>query len=281
METILKKIFVGDRQEALDAILQRYNKQWFAIVSYVYFANIYGKKLFEHHKEHYVLSHFQNALLEDYKKTTLSLVHKLYQDALLDSDFALMDGIALQLFYFLAKWKWLPNLNGTDFAPFVLESLVQKFGAHNVRMVIYGTYPHLLQKTKIYLQDKWYQVFYAQDGYTNLDRDQVEKVLPAEEWTINVMLVARSTAVYPVQEMRVYANKERIQKNKLWVMNQAGTFDWRVGEQKRPPMIVRKLRLEWLRRLISDPKRNYKKVLDSLGILHYIFSYLLLKKCSR
>ena len=281
METILKKIFIGDRQEAFDAILDSYNKQGFAIVNYVYFANIYGKKLFDHHKEQYVLSHFQNALLEDYKKTKLSLVHKLYQDALLDSDFALMDGIALQIFYFLAKWKWLPNLNGTDFAPFVLESLVQKFGAHNVRMVIYGTYPHLLQKTKVYLQDKWYQVVYAQDGYSNLDRDQVEKVLPVEQWKINIMLVARSTAVYPVQEMWVYANKERIKKNKLWVMNQAGTFDWRVGEQKRPPMMVRKLRLERLRRLVSDPKRNYKKVLDSLGILHYIFSYLLLKKRSR
>ena len=103
METILKKIFIGDRQEAFDAILDSYNKQGFAIVNYVYFANIYGKKLFDHHKEQYVLSHFQNALLEDYKKTNISLVHKLYQDALLDSDFALMDGIALQIFYFLAK----------------------------------------------------------------------------------------------------------------------------------------------------------------------------------
>lgn len=95
---------------------------------------------------------------------------------------------------------------------------------------------------------------------------------------INVLLVARSTPVYPIQEIWSYANKQAIQEHKLLVMNQAGTFDWRVGEQKRPPKIVRYLRLERLFRLIMDPKRNYKKVLDSLGIIKYIFSYLLLKK---
>ena len=115
-----------------------------------------------------------------------------------------------------------------------------------------------------------------------MDRDQVEKALPQEDdGKINVLLVARSTPVYPIQEIWAQANKQTIKKYKLLVMNQAGTFDWRVGEQKRPPMIVRQLRLERLWRLISDPKRNYKKVLDSLGILHYIFSYLLLKKRSR
>jgi UDP-N-acetyl-D-mannosaminuronic acid transferase (WecB/TagA/CpsF family) len=92
------------------------------------------------------------------------------------------------------------------------------------------------------------------------------------------LLVARSTPVYPIQEIWSQANRENIQNHHLLVMNQAGTFDFRVGEQKRSPKIIRHLRLERLWRLILDPKRNYKKVVDSLGILHYIFSYLLLKK---
>jgi exopolysaccharide biosynthesis WecB/TagA/CpsF family protein len=162
-----------------------------------------------------------------------------------------------------------------------LESLVQRFGVDNVRLVIYWTYPVLIKKTEKYLQDKWYQVVYAQDGYSNLDRDQVERVLPPEDGKINVLLVARSTPVYPIQEIWTYANKHHIKKYGFLVMNQAGTFDRWVWEQKRPPMIVRHLRLEWLWRLISDPKRNYKKVLDSLWILHYIFSHLLLKKRAR
>ena len=98
---------------------------------------------------------------------------------------------------------------------------------------------------------------------------------------INVLLVARATPVYPIQEIWSEANKKNIQKYRLLVMNQAGTFDFWAGEQNRAPKLVQQLRLERLWRLISDPKRNYKKVLASLGILHYIFSYLLLKKRTR
>jgi UDP-N-acetyl-D-mannosaminuronic acid transferase (WecB/TagA/CpsF family) len=145
---------------------------------------------------------------------------------------------------------------------------------------LYGTYPDLLAKTKVFLEKKWYQVVYAQDGYTNLDWNQVEKSLPHQEGTINVLLVARVTPIYPIQDIRSYANKEQIKKYHLLTMNQWWTFDWRVGKQKRPPRIIIYLRLERLRRLISDPKRNYKKVLDSLGIFRYIFYYLLLKKGS-
>jgi exopolysaccharide biosynthesis WecB/TagA/CpsF family protein len=162
-----------------------------------------------------------------------------------------------------------------------LEQLVKKHWSNKVHILLYGTYPDLLAKTKVFLENKWYQVVYAQDGYTNLDRNSVEKALPHQDGSINVLLVARATPLYPIQEIRSHANKEQIKKYHLLTMNQWGTFDWRVGKQKRPPEVIRYLRLERLWRLISDPKRNYKKVLDSLGIFGYIFCYLLLKKGSR
>lgn len=281
MDRILKKIFIWDRKQALDTILQIYHQQHFCIVDYIYFANVYGKKLFTDHKTDGDIGLFQHALLQDYKDTQLSLIHKLYQDALMDADLVLMDGIALQIFYLLANRRWLPNLNGTDFAPYVLSSLAQKVGYGKLRLVLYGTYPHLLEKTKVFLQDQWYQVVYAQDGYTNLDRDQVKNSLPSEHSGINVLLVARTTPQYPIQEIRSYANKEKIKAHRFLVLDQWWTFDFWVGEQKRWPKLFQYLRLERLYRLISRPKRNYKKVLDSLGILHYIFSYLLLKKRTR
>jgi UDP-N-acetyl-D-mannosaminuronic acid transferase (WecB/TagA/CpsF family) len=65
-------------------------------------------------------------LLEEYKKKDISQIRKAYQDAIHDADVVLPDGIALQIFYFLARKKWLSNLNGTDFAPYLLEQLVKK-----------------------------------------------------------------------------------------------------------------------------------------------------------
>ena len=281
MKSILDKLFTWNQDAAVKAILDVYSRQHFAIIDYLYFANISWKTLFDKIDTRYHLPDFQDALLEEYKKKDISQVRKAYQDAIHDADVVLPDGIALQIFYFLARRRWLSNLNGTDFAPYLLQKLTKKYWSHKVRVVLYGTYPDLLAKTKIFLEKKWYQVVYAQDGYTNLDWNSVENALPHQEDTINVLLVARVTPVYPLQDIRSYANKEQIKKYHLLTMNQWGTFDRRVGKQKRPPQIIRYLRLERLRRLISDPKRNYKKVLDSLGILKYIFCYLLLKKGSR
>lgn len=278
---ILHTLFQWNADQACEHILALYDRKGFCIVDYLYFANIYGKKLFDQYQSSYHLADFQNALLEEYKQKDMSQVRKLYQDAILDADVVLPDGIALQLFYFLSERKRLKNLNGTDFAPCFLQYLGKKYGYDKVRLILYGTYPHLLDKTRKFLEKQWYQVVYAQDGYINLDRNQVEKVLLKKDWTVDVLLVARSTPVYPIQEIRSYANKKKIQQHNLLVMNQWGTFDFWVGDQKRPPMLFRRLKLERLRRLLSDPKRNYKKVMDSLGILPYIFSYLLLKKSAR
>ncbi len=190
----------------------------------------------------------------------------------------LMDGIALQLFYYLAKKKRLKNLNGTDFCPHFLSYIKQHHPDKDMNVILYGTYPHLLEKTKQLLLKQGYNVVYAQDGYTNLDWDNVDLALKSRDKDINILLVARTTPLYPIQEIWTFANKDHIRQHRLLVMNQGGTFDFRVGEQKRAPKLIRTLKLERLRRLISDPKRNIKKVVSTLALFRYILSYLLLKK---
>ena len=61
-------------------------------------------------------------------------------------------------------------------------------------------------------------------------------------------------------------------------MNLGGFFEWWSGGQKRAPLWVRKIKLEWFWRLITQPKRNIKKVLHSLKIFPYIFKYLIFSK---
>lgn len=80
-------------------------------MDYLYFANITAKKLFEPHHIAYPVEDFREALLADYKNMNAHGIYAVYQQAILDADVVLMDGIALQLFYFLAKKKWLDNLN--------------------------------------------------------------------------------------------------------------------------------------------------------------------------
>lgn len=273
MYSILKKIFTGTADEAIKKILENHTKKGFCIVDYLYFAQIGGQRLFDKQSAKVESERFKNVLLPDYKNIDVHAVRAAYKQAIQHADIVLPDGIALQIFYFLGHGKRLHNLNGTDFCPAFLE-YVHKH--HKMNLILYGTYPDLLTQTKIYLEKKWYTVGYAQDGYDNLDREGVKAGLEPE--AINVLLVARSNIQYPIQEIWTQANQDMIKINNLIVLNQWWTFDFRVGKQKRAPKLIRSLRLEWLRRVVSDPRRNIKKIRYTLFFFKYIFSYLLLKK---
>jgi N-acetylglucosaminyldiphosphoundecaprenol N-acetyl-beta-D-mannosaminyltransferase len=159
-----------------------------------------------------------------------------------------------------------------------LMYLKKKFWKEKVNLLLYGTRPEILVKTHKFLENQGFKIIYTQDWYTNLNREKVTHVIANNFWDVNVLLVARTTPVYPIQEIRSRANQDKVKANKLLVMNQWGTFDFWAWIQKRAPKIVRKLKLERLRRVMTDPKRNFKKVKDSLALFTYIFTYLLLKK---
>ena len=275
---ILNNLFQWTSDQACNRILELYTKNGFCILNYLYFASIAGKKLCSPHHIAYPVEEFREALLSDYKSKNIQGIYPVYQQAILDSNILLPDGIALQIFNFLAKKKRLHNLNGTDFCPHFLSYVKNTCLDRHMNVILYGTYPHLLEKTKHFLTKQWYTVVYAQDGYTNLDWDAIESALTWKQDDINILLNARSTPDYPIQEIRTLANKDAIRKYWLIIFNQWGTFDFRVGEQKRAPKLIRTIKLERLRRLISDPKRNVKKVISTLALFKYIFSYLLLKK---
>lgn len=275
---ILNSIFHWNSDQACEHILGLYDRKGFCVVDYLYFANISGKNMFKQHPLSYPVEELREALLADYKTMDTRWIYRLYQEAILDADMVLMDGIAFQIYYFLAKKKRLDNLNGTDFCPYFLSYIKNNRTDKKMNIILYGTYPHLLEKTQQFLTQQWYSVIYAQDGYSNLDWDKVDLALKWKEQDINILLNARSTPDYPIQEIWTLANKNSLQERWLIIMNQWGTFDFWVGQQKRAPKIVRKMKLEWLWRLISDPKRNFKKVLSTLAILRYIFVYLILKK---
>lgn len=84
MKQSLEKLFTGSYDDAVNAILTTYQQENFCIVNFIYFANIVGQKLFEN------------------KNKTEK--EKEYKKILLKSDFLLPDGIAIQIFYAIAKF---------------------------------------------------------------------------------------------------------------------------------------------------------------------------------
>lgn len=270
MEEVLKKIYQNNQDNLIDDILNLYEKQGFVISNFVYFSIIKQQKLFE-----------------ETKKTTLQ---KEYKKAILKWDFLLPDGIALQTFYRLASRQFdlpvqsLSNLNWTDFIPYFLNEIKKRYGSNRIHIYLYGSKPEIVETTKKRLEFKWFNIEFIHDWYSELDRDKVPNTVGKDD--IKVMLVARSTITNPIQELWTQKNYSKIKENNFIVFTVWGLFDFIAAEwnenkkwtQKRAPLFVRKIKLEWLWRFITDPKRNYQKVKNSFALFPYIFRYLILKK---
>ena len=209
-------------------------------------------------------------------------------------DFLLPDGVALQMFYNLAGKQFklptrqLSNLNWTDFIPYFLDELKKRFWWQKICLFLYWAKQSIVEDAKKAFKYKWFNVVYIQDGYSELDRDKIVESKKDYQDTINILLVARSTPDNPIQELRTIKNRTNIKKHKLLLFTVWWLFDFLAWEwakkwrkkwtQKRAPKFVRKVKLEWLWRLITDPKRNFKKVKNSFAVFPYILRYLLLKK---
>lgn len=267
MKYILQKLSTTDPQETADDIINVYNNQWYCIVNFIYFAQIVSQHVFSTSK----------------KKTEKE---KEYKKILLKWDFLLPDWLSLETFYRMANLFWtykserkrLPNLNWTDFTPYFLDYIKQKYWSQRINILLYWSTPKVVEKVKENMSLKWYNVIYFQDWFSEFDRKKAEEALNEYVDTINILLVARSTPKIPLQELRTSRNYQKIQDNKLLVMNVWWLFDFIAWVQKRAPKIFRKLKLERLYRFLSDPKRNRKKVKNNLPAPWYVLKYLILKK---
>lgn len=265
--TIFEKLYKKDKKQLVNDIVETYQNDGFCVINFVYMSPMVEFQLF----------------ISDKKKRQRNLK---YQEILLKSQFLLPDGIALQTFYKAANKESLYNLNWTDFTPYFLEQLAEKHkwvisesngDVDGVGLICYGTNPENLEEACYYLGSLKYDIVYAQDWFSEFDWKDCEKSMKNSDKNIFVMLQGRSSIKNPIQELWTLDNRERIRENKLIVMNVWGLFDWRSWEQKRPPEFIRKIKMEWFWRLCTNPKRNFKKVLNTLKAGFYLVKLPFLK----
>ncbi len=272
--TILEKIYKKNTQKAFKEIIKKYKEQWFWVVHYLYFANL-----------------ISNGIIGNKK------VNREFLEALKICDFLLPDGIALQLYYKKYFWLSLSNLNGTDFAEYILKNLK----ADEYNLILYWAKKEVIEKAVLNIEQKYgIKIAYFQDGYSEFDfwkleelndnfsffwgkwrlsESQFEKQIGwVSEFTeknkknrnekINIFMVWLWT---PKQEIWIKNNLENIKKYNLLAFSQWWTFDFWAGNEKRAPQIFINLKLEWLWRFITNPRKNFKKVWYSLYLFYYLY----------
>ena len=103
------------------------------------------------------------------------------------------------------------------------------------------------------------------NGFFNNDEEIVNQINLLNP---DVLLVGMGA---PKQEKWIFKNKDKL--NAKVFIGIGGSFDVMSGKIKRAPLFFQKLGLEWLYRLIKQPKRFFRM----LSLPKFLFSVLLKK----
>lgn len=259
---LLTQIAFQDRETVYSAILNTSNTQWYAVVSFLYFANLMKWRLLE---------------------WTPQKRQQDYNQALLKSDFLLADGIALQLFvrwsaYWRKKRQTPPNLNWTDFIPYLFDKVFDTYPQAHVWLMMFwdewiGKWKEYAQIADVVFEEKYWRPFnyiwqtnYSTKSSFEFDRELYEETLSDSD-SLRILFVCLGT---PTQELRTHKNIKYIKKYWCIVLNAWWTIDYMTWlEQRAPQWVVKARILETLWRITTHPKKNLKKFLAMFGILRY------------
>ena len=242
----------------LDLCEERFEKGEGVNANFLYFANAQMRHLFEVPR--------RNAMDSEYWR------------AIMDSDALFPDGIALSLSYcrfsrpeanpFSMLFSYremgdatLPNLNGTDLLPELLIRFRERFGSE-ARGFFYGTRQETVAKAAATMSDQSGIPIGFRNGFEEFDKDS----FLSDSKGPKILFVGLGT---PKQE--IWARSHVSEFGSTLVVTVGGFFDFMGGGEKRAPEWIRRFRLEWLWRVLLNPKKNGKKVLTSLAFFPRFF----------
>ncbi len=193
-----------------------------------------------------------------------------YSDAafgehLQSADFLLRDGVGIELGLALLGIRAGQNMNGTDFIPrLLLES-------NGRSAAIFGTKEPWLGKAVSALSGEGVFVVASLDGFQP-DETYVAKVASSDP---DIVILGMGM---PRQE-KLAAMLARLPGRPRLIVNGGAILDFYAERFTRAPQWVRKLRLEWLFRLVQEPRRLAERYI--LGGAQFMWRILCLSTAER
>lgn len=201
--------------------------------------------------------------------TTVTTIENIYyKNAQGGAYLRLPDGKPLSLISLMRGFKGAERVTGPDLMTKIFELSEVKGYTH----YFYGSTEETLEKLKIEILNKYPHIkikgMYSPPFRTLLKEEDDYIIRMVNGENPDFLWIGLGA---PKQEIWMYKHKGQI--NSLMIGIGAG-IDYHAGKIKRAPCLMQKLSLEWLYRLIQDPKRLYKRYFYTN--LKFIF-YLLTK----
>lgn len=174
------------------------------------------------------------------------------------------DGVGMDIASLLIHRRRFPdNLNGTDFVPALLDTLVANHQRDHSRPVpsvfLLGARPGVAREAARVLGRRGVTVAGALDGYgESADNDAV--IATINRSGAGIVLVATGN---PRQETWILRHGPSLDA-RLFI-GVGALLDFLAGDKPRAPERIRRLRLEWLYRLSLEPRRLARRYTVDIG----------------
>ena len=176
-----------------------------------------------------------------------------YKKVLQSADLALLDGIGL---VWLGRFFGMPfkeRVTGADF----MEEFVKLAWETGKSIFLLGGRNGAAEKTANVLKTTFPNLKIS--GYLE---DQSQWQNCAEIFKADILFVAIGA---PKQEVWIYDNLPKLRNIKIAV-GVGGAFDFISGKIPRAPKLLREIGLEWMWRLMMEPKKRWKRIFNAIII---------------
>ena len=159
------------------------------------------------------------------------------------------------------------NINGTDMLP----KLCEKAASAKQSIFLLGGKPNVAIKAAKNLTSTYQELQIAgcEDGFFDKDNEQVneELIQKINDSGADILLVGLGS---PVQETWCLKNAQQLNCKRILAVG--GLFDYFSGSIARAPAWMRELGLEWIWRLIQEPKTKFSRYV--IGTPEFLFRLL-------
>lgn len=196
-------------------------------------------------------------------------VDKDYHAILRDSKDLFPDGIGIKLAGKILGKPVRDNVNGTDMLPLLCDMAAKK----GYSMYLLGAAEGVAETMKTKLIHKYPQLNICgfRSGYFDHDKDSEFVIGEINDSRPDILLVAFGA---PLQEKFIRKNAEKIEAHVL--MGVGGLFDFYSGRIARAPYWMRQIGMEWVFRLMKEPKRMWKRyIIGNPVFLYRVFRWKL------
>lgn len=137
------------------------------------------------------------------------------------------------------------RITGVDLFQKICEEH-EKIGA---KIFLYGAQEEIVEAAKANLEEKYknIQIVGFENGFVKDNEALIQKINDSKA---NIVFIAMGS---PRQEKWIYENKDKLDASVL--MGVGGSFDIVSGKLKRAPKWIRKMGIEWMYRMLREPKR--------------------------